>query len=91
MTPTMTWQRIDGARLTEDVTASCDRLDATEGEMFLDFSAVQRLDPAGLGAVKALAQLAEQKSVKVIIRGVNVDVYKVLKLARLTSRFSFVN
>ena len=31
------------------------------------------------------------KAVKVVLRGVNVDVYKVLKLVKLASRFSFVN
>ena len=35
--------------------------------------------------------MADAKTVKVVLRGVNVDVYKVLKLVKLTPRFSFVN
>jgi hypothetical protein len=38
-----------------------------------------------------LANAADEKSVKISLQGVNVDVYKVLKLARVTARFSFVN
>ena len=46
---------------------------------------------SGLRAVEDFADVAEEKSVKATVRGVNVDVYKVLKLARLSSRFSVVN
>ena len=35
--------------------------------------------------------MADDKGVKVVLRGVNVGVYKVLKLVKLTSRFSFVS
>ena len=59
--------------------------------MFLDLSAVRRLDTAGLRALEDFAGAADGKTVKVTLRGVNVDVYKVLKLARLSSRFSIVN
>jgi hypothetical protein len=38
-----------------------------------------------------LARVADEKAVKVALRGVNVDVYKVLKLVKLTRRFSFVS
>jgi hypothetical protein len=41
--------------------------------------------------MEELAQLASEKNVKVALRSVNVDVYKVLKLVKLTRRFSFVN
>jgi hypothetical protein len=36
-----------------------------------------------------LAGAADEKAVKVALRGVHVDVYKVLKLVKLTPRFSF--
>ena len=55
--------------------------------MFLDFSAVRRMNPAALRAIEDFAGAADEKSVKVTLRGVNVDIYKVLKLARLSSRF----
>ena len=58
---------------------------------FLDFSSVRRLDTGGLRALEDFVGAADGKTVKVTLRGVNVDVYKVLKLARLSSRFSIVN
>ena len=36
-----------------------------------------------------LASIAEDKSIKVVLRGVNVEIYRVLKLLKLASRFSF--
>jgi anti-anti-sigma regulatory factor len=56
----------------------------------LDFSSVRRIDPNALRAMEKLAGLADGKAVKVVLRGVNVDIYKVLKLVKLTSRFSFL-
>ena len=61
------------------------------GETVLDFSSVQRLDSNALRSLEHLAMLAEQKSAKLSIRGANVNVYKVLKLVRLTRRFQFVD
>jgi anti-anti-sigma regulatory factor len=79
----------------EDVAKALDdlrgKLADYEGEVTLDFSGVRRVDPSGLRAIEDLAAAADAKPVKVVLRGVNVDVYKVLKLARLTPRFSFVN
>ena len=49
----------------------------------LDFSDVQRIDTSG---VQALEKLADQT----VLRGVNTNVYKVLKLLKLTPRFRFV-
>jgi hypothetical protein len=37
-----------------------------------------------------LAKSADDKATKVVLRGVNVDIYKVLKLMKLTRRFSFL-
>ena len=66
-------------------------LDRTQGEVVIDFSSVARLDGSALRSLAGFAGKAETASVKVILRGVNVDVYKVLVLMKLTSRFSFVN
>jgi anti-anti-sigma regulatory factor len=63
----------------------------SELELTLDFSGVGRVDSPGLRAIQDLAHRAEEKKVKVVVRGVNVNVYKTLKLARLTQRFSFAN
>ena len=61
------------------------------GEAVLDFSAVLRIDSAALRALEDFARVADDKGVKVLLRGTNVDVYKVLKLVKLTQRFYFVN
>ena len=67
------------------------KLDSAEGEALLDFSSVRRVDSGALQAMEEVARIAEEKAVKVVLRGVNVDVYKVLKLAKLARRFTFVN
>jgi anti-anti-sigma regulatory factor len=52
---------------------------------------VRRIDPSALRAIEEFAGTADDKGVKVVLCGVNVDVYKVLKLMRLAPRFSFVS
>jgi anti-anti-sigma regulatory factor len=65
------------------------KLDGAGGEVVLDFSSVRRIDPSAIGAMERLAGAADDKAVKIAVRGVHVDVYKVLKLVKLTPRFSF--
>jgi len=67
------------------------KLDGTEGEVLLDLSSVLRIDSSALQGLDEFARNAEGKHVKVVLRGVNVDVYKVLKLTKVARRFSFVN
>jgi anti-anti-sigma regulatory factor len=84
-------QKVNGenvAQALEDIGA---KLTGSEGEVVLDFSGVRRIDPAGLRAFEDLASVADEKTVKVVLQGINVDIYKVLKLARLTARVTFVN
>ena len=57
----------------------------------MDFSSVRRIDSNALVAMEELAGMADQKAVKVVLRGVNVDIYRVLKLMKLAPRFSFLN
>ena len=66
------------------------KLDNTNDDLCLDFSSVRRIETSALKAMEELAGAADGKAVKVVLRGVNVDIYKVLKLGRLTSRFSFL-
>ena len=40
--------------------------------------------------MEAFEEIADDKAVKVVLRNVSVDVYRVLKLAKLAPRFSFV-
>lgn len=65
-----------------------DNLDMSEGEVALDFSSVRRVDTSALAVMQQLASKAG--NTKVVLRGVNVDVYRVLKLVKLSSQFTFV-
>ena len=66
-----------------------DRLDRAGDELVLDFSSVRRIEPEDLRALDALADRAGDLRVRVVLNAVNVDVYRVLKLVKLASRFSF--
>ncbi len=91
MTMIDVWLEVDGSRVAQVLNEAGEKLDSGGGDVFLDFSAVRRIDPSGLRALEEFVGVADEKMVKITLRGVNVDVYKVLKLARLSSRFSIVN
>ena len=91
MTMTAVWFKVDGDRVAQALQEAREKLDNADGEVMLDFSGVRRVDPNALRAMEEFAGAAEVRSVKVALCGVNVDIYKVLKLARLSSRFSIVN
>jgi anti-anti-sigma regulatory factor len=91
MTMIDVWVEVDGNSAALALHEAGEKLDSAGGDAFLDFSAVRRIDSSGLRALGDFAGVADEKGVKVTLRGVNVDIYKVLKLARLSSRFSFVN
>jgi anti-anti-sigma regulatory factor len=82
---------VDETRVVPALREAGEKLDGTEGEVALDFSSVHRIDSSALRAMEELARIADENNVKVALRGVNVDLYKVLKLVKLTRRFSFVN
>jgi anti-anti-sigma regulatory factor len=83
--------KIEETRVVPDLREAGEKLDGREGEVVLDFSSVRRIDSDALPAIEELARIADERSVKVALRGVNIDVYKVLKLVKLSRRFSFVN
>ena len=83
--------QIDGEHITETLNQAREELSASGEGLVLDFSGMLRMDTNGLHAVENLADAADAKSVRVTLRRVNVSVYKVLKLARLTARFTFAN
>ncbi len=85
------WLKIDEESVVQALQEAGERLDSVEGEVALDFSSVRRIDPISLSAMAEFAGMADDKGVKVVLRGVNVGVYKVLKLVKLTSRFSFLS
>jgi anti-anti-sigma regulatory factor len=82
---------IDGKRVVPALQEAVSSLDSAQGEAVLDFTSVRRIDLAALRALEDFARAADGKNVTVVLRGVNIDVYKVLKLVKLTQRFSFVN
>jgi anti-anti-sigma regulatory factor len=85
------WQKIDGARVAESLRMIGDKLGTSDGELVLDFGSVRALNPAALEALGRLAETAEQKKVRLVLRAVNIDAYKVLKLAKLAPRLGFLN
>ena len=91
MTTTAVSHKLNGDNVTQVLGEARERLSTEEGEVVLDFSAVRRIDPSGLRALEELAAAAEEKSIKVGLQGIGVDVYKVLKLAHLASRFTILN
>jgi len=71
-----------------DLQAAEEKLNEA-GELAIDFSQVRRLDAKGVQALVELARKADEKAVKLVLHGVDVDVYKVLKLVKIDSRLSF--
>jgi ABC-type transporter Mla MlaB component len=67
------------------------KLDGPEAEVVVDFSSLLRITAGELNLVEEFVGKSDAKGVKVVLRGVNVDIYKVLTLTNLASRFSFVN
>ena len=83
------WLKIDQENILQALQEAGEKLDSVEGEVALDFSSVRRIDPSAIRALEEFAGKADDKRVKVVLRGVNVGVYKVLKLVKLGSRFSY--
>jgi anti-anti-sigma regulatory factor len=83
--------KVEGEHVVQTLREAGEKVETANGEMILDFSAVRRVEPSAVIALEELAAVAEQKHVKLTLRGVNVDVYKVLKLVKLAPRFTFLN
>lgn len=85
------WFKIDGERVVQGLQEAVEKLERADGELVLDFSSVPRIAPSALREMEKLAAAADAKAIKVGLRGVHIDVYKVLKLVKLAPRFSFLN
>ena len=83
--------KLDETNVHRALREAGEKLDRIQGELVLDFSSVFRIDACSLRAMEEFTSMAADKGVKVMLRGVNVGVYKVLKLVKLASCFSFVN
>lgn len=60
-------------------------------EILLDFFLAQSLNPADVEALEELSTAATASSTKIVLRGVSVEMYKVLKLAGLADKFLFID
>ena len=83
--------KTDEERIVQVLQETVNKLDSVEDEVVLDFTSVRRIGSSALRGVEDFASTAETKGVRVVLCGVSVDIYKVLKLVNLSSRFSFVN
>jgi len=81
---------MEKTQLAAALRRTIEMLNGGDSEAMLDFSPVDHVDASELKSLERLAQIAGEKSVRITLRGVNVAVYKALKLANLTERFSFV-
>ena len=83
------WLKIDEERVVQALQEAGEKLDSAEGKWFWISLPCAGSIPAAHWVWKSSQALPTTKTVKVVLRGVNVDVYKVLKLVKLASRFSF--
>lgn len=81
--------KIDADHPARSIRAVREKLDDEHAEAVLDFGSVQRIDPVALGEMEELVNLAELHADKISLLHVNVEIYKVLKLAKLSGRFNF--
>ena len=81
----------DKQLLTAALDHAVKQLDDAAKEIVLDFSSIRHIHSSDLRRLEEFAHAAEVKKIRVLLRGVNVDVYKALKLARITREFEFVN
>jgi len=90
MNMTAIFVELQAANIVECLQEARMKLDGAGGETILDFSAIQRIDPQALRAMEELLDLADDKTIKITLQGVNVDIYKVLKLVKRAPKLSFL-
>jgi anti-anti-sigma regulatory factor len=81
--------RVDEGNALEILEEVGSKLATADGELTIDFSSVRRVDSRVIGRLEELADQVDGKSVRVVVRGANVDLYKVFKLVKLSSRIAF--
>ena len=85
------WLNIEEKSVVPALRDAAEKLNGDGGEIVLDFFSVCRINPAAVRAMEEFASKAAEKAVKIVLRDVNLDVYKVLKLTKLAPRFSYVS
>ena len=81
--------KIDAEHAAESIRTTRKKLNGTQVETVLDFGSLSRIDPSVLREMEDLANHADERTDKVSLLHVNVEIYKVLKLAKLSARFNF--
>ncbi len=89
MSTNSVWVKVDGDRVVLALQEAREKLGSVQGELVLDFSSVRRIDPESLRTMEKIADTVDGNGTKVVLRGVNIDIYKVLKLMKLSPRFAF--
>ena len=89
MAMTAVWLKIDEDRVVQAFRDAGGKLGSVKDEVVLDFSSVLRIDPCALKVMEEFVDIADAKGVKIVLRGVNIGIYKVLKMVKLGSRFEF--
>jgi len=84
------WLKIEAERVVSSLHQAAQKLDKAKDEIILDFSSVRRIDSGAVREMEELIGAADDRAIKVGLRGVNIHVYKVLKLMKLAPRFSFL-
>ena len=82
------WVKSDGNGVLRALEEAREKLANDDAEVVVDFSSVYRIDSGALRALEAVADAGDGKGSKVVLRGVNIDIYKVLKLVKLAPRFT---
>ena len=91
MTTNGTWFKVNEKHTSQDLQADVNSIDRGDSELVIDCSELARLDTRAIATLEALSKKADEHRVKVVLHGVNVDVYKVLRLIKLAPRFSFTD
>jgi anti-anti-sigma regulatory factor len=84
------WLVMNEEHLLHELQQAAQMLGDFQKDVVLDFSSVRRIDAAATRELEKVAGIADVHSVKVSLRGINIDIYRVLKLVNLASRFSFL-
>ncbi|HUK46976.1 MAG TPA: STAS domain-containing protein [Terriglobales bacterium] len=82
-------RNLDEAQLASMLEKASEMLADNIREVVMDFSAVRRINASAIPAMEEFICVAEEKGITVVLLGVNVHVYKALKLVKLASRLSF--
>jgi anti-anti-sigma regulatory factor len=83
------WVKVEGKGVVQAFEDARERLANDDAEVVVDLSSVNRIDSGSLRALEGVADAGEGKGTRVVLRGVNIDIYKVLKLVKLSPRFAF--